>query len=111
MERDVLEFLGELEQSELVTRQARTTDNEQLVPSGQRPCPICQQRMVAESEVGFVVDVCPQHGVWLDAGELPAMLGRIRSGERINREQAIRRAKRDGKMSGVMLGSWSLLFD
>jgi Zn-finger nucleic acid-binding protein len=104
MDRDVVEFLSVLEQQP-------PPANETLVPPGERECPICKGKMVVEHEYGITVDVCSEHGMWLDRGELAAVATRIRSGERIDRHQAVRRAKKDGKMSGAMFGVWSLLFD
>ncbi len=86
-------------------------DNASIVPPGQRPCPICGEHMQIDDTHGIDIDVCPKHGVWLDAGELPAIAARARSGERRSRSRMIRNAKRDGKISGMLLGGWSLLLD
>jgi Zn-finger nucleic acid-binding protein len=86
-------------------------DNEKLVPSGRRPCPICGKTMHVERDFGIAIDVCAEHGVWLDLGELPAILARVRSGSRIQRSAAIRAAKRQGKVSGMLFGAWSLLWE
>ena len=107
MDQEALNFLSNLENEDLPAADA----NQTAVPAGERPCPICQEKMIVDMEYGFAIDVCPRHGVWLDRGELPAMISRIRSGERINRHSAVRRARRDGKMAGTMFGTWSLLFD
>jgi len=40
------------------------------VPEGQRPCPICRRPMAVETQHGVKVDLCPDHGVWLDRDEL-----------------------------------------
>jgi Zn-finger nucleic acid-binding protein len=106
MDQDVLDFLAELETSE-----DSGDRNEERVPAGQRECPICKQKMTVEDEYGVSIDVCPEHGAWLDRGELRAIIGRIRSGERISRQTMIRKAKKDGKISGVLFGVWSLLLD
>jgi len=87
------------------------SDNEQVVPSGQRPCPICGKTMHVENAFGVKMDVCQQHGVWLDLGEMQAVLSRVRSGERIGRRAAIREARRRGKVSGTLFGAWSLLLE
>lgn len=87
------------------------SDNEAMVPTGQRPCPICGNVMLAETHEGVVIDVCEQHGVWLDRGELPHIAARIRSGQFADRQAALRRARRDGKLSGALLGVWALLWD
>ena len=45
--------------------------------SGPAPCPACRAIMEAQSgsTTGVTLDVCARHGVWLDAGELGALLG------------------------------------
>jgi Zn-finger nucleic acid-binding protein len=58
--------------------------NDEMVPPGKRPCPICQQLMSVESEYGVSVDVCQSHGVWLDVGELATIIARARGLGRIN---------------------------
>jgi len=103
MDDDAIEFLNELEQGG--PRPAASA------PQGQRPCPVCSEKMLLEDQYGVQIDVCPAHGIWLDRGELSAIAGRIRSGEKISRSRAIRQAKKDGKMSGAMFGVWSLFFD
>lgn len=107
MDEDTLEFLSQLEHEHFPSAET----NQKLVPAGERRCPICQQQMIVDAEYGFAIDVCPEHGIWLDRGELPAIVARIRSGERINRETALRHARRDGKTAGMLFGTWSLLFD
>jgi Zn-finger nucleic acid-binding protein len=47
------------------------------------PCPICKQIMNRENfgrRSGVVIDVCRGHGVWFEAGELPAVISFIDSG-------------------------------
>lgn len=101
-------FLAELERSE----EGRTSKkNESLVPAGERPCPICGNKMDVEMMSGAEIDVCPDHGVWLDRGELPKILRRSSSIARPSQVEAIRKARRDGKTSGIIFGVWSLLFD
>ena len=88
-----------------------TSDNESLVPPGQRPCPICGKHMKVESMHGIQIDTCVEHGVWLDTGELLTVIGRVRAKAGAAKVEAIRRARRDGKVSGALLGVWSLLLD
>ena len=87
------------------------SNNEGLVPAGQRPCPICGKHMQVESMQGVQIDACVEHGVWLDTGELMTVIGRIRAKAGAAKVEAIRRARRDGKVSGALLGVWSLLLD
>jgi Zn-finger nucleic acid-binding protein len=81
--------------------------NLHIVPEGQRPCPICGRLMETQSRHNHIVDVCHEHGIWLDKDELPAIMARLRQRQRDD----MRRARRDGKMSGALWGWWSLLFD
>jgi len=47
--------------------------NTRFVPEGERPCPVCRQRMATEEHYGVTADVCAEHGIWLDVGELLAI--------------------------------------
>lgn len=51
-------------------------NNDELVPAGERPCPICGVAMNVIDEHNIAVDICEQHGVWLDQGELTTLLER-----------------------------------
>ncbi|MEC7946947.1 MAG: zf-TFIIB domain-containing protein [Myxococcota bacterium] len=33
-------------------------------------CPICSAEMTTETRSGVTIDVCPEHGIWLDRKEL-----------------------------------------
>ena len=50
------------------------SENRNLVAEGERPCPICGDKMKTQTEFDVIVDVCPQHGVWLDKNELGRIL-------------------------------------
>ena len=41
-----------------------------------RACPVCAELMQSESRDDVTVDVCDAHGIWLDKGELEALLER-----------------------------------
>ena len=41
-------------------------------------CPVCAEPMGIEDLHGVGLDWCREHGVWLDAGELEAMLSNLR---------------------------------
>ena len=105
MDAETLAFLAELEED------IKRIPNEELVPHCQRDCPICKRAMVVEADHGISYDVCPDHGIWLDYGELAAVISSIRSGERISRSLAIKKAKSDGQWAGAARGIWSLMFD
>lgn len=85
--------------------------NAALVPHGERPCPICGQQMVVDEEEGIQTDVCPQHGVWLDLGELRTIISRVRSQEIRTHDRAVRTAKKDGLTKGALFGVWGFLMD
>ncbi len=53
---------------------ARKPTNADLVPEGQRPCPICGARMQSVRRAGEVIDVCADHGVWLGRWELERLV-------------------------------------
>ena len=53
----------------------RAATNADLVPEGQRPCPICGAHMQSVRRAAEVIDVCAEHGVWLDRWELERLVG------------------------------------
>jgi Zn-finger nucleic acid-binding protein len=67
--------------------------------------------MATETHQGVQLDVCSAHGSWFDAGEVSSLIQRIRSGERLSKSRAVREARRDGKVGGMLFGALSLLFD
>ena len=75
--------------------------NDQIVPPGERECPICKKKMIVEVVEGVSLDSCQEHGVWLDFGELQGMMSRIRRGERISRRDAVKRAKEEGRKASA----------
>ena len=55
------------------------------VTSGPRRCPRCRRKMdrvkVGAGELASVqIDRCPEHGIWLDSGELAAIMTRRKPG-------------------------------
>ena len=76
-----------------------------------RPCPVCGEALVAERKHDIEVDVCEEHGIWLDAGELETVVGRLNMRAIRRRRRSERSARRSGKMSGALWGWWSLLGD
>jgi Zn-finger nucleic acid-binding protein len=81
------------------------------IAEGHRACPVCGDRMHIERKKNVSIDVCPEHGIWLDKGELESIISAINSRARRGRRDAVRRAKRDGKVQGAFWGWWSLLGD
>jgi Zn-finger nucleic acid-binding protein len=48
-----------------------------------RPCPVCRAMMNRKNfgrVSGVVVDVCREHGIWFDLGELPRVMAFVRDG-------------------------------
>jgi Zn-finger nucleic acid-binding protein len=105
MHDEVKQFLARLEKG------GEATDNSTLVPHGERPCPICGNKMVVDDELGIQTDVCSAHGVWLDIDELTAIISRVRSQDRTSKAFAVREARRDGKWKGAAFGLWSFMID
>ena len=95
-----LQFLQSLESG--VTASA----NDELVRLGERECPICKVKMAVEDREGVTLDTCPQHGVWLDFGELEAIVSRLRRGEKLRRNLAIRRAIEDDRIERGYGRTW-----
>lgn len=69
-------------------------------PVRYRHCPVCGETMTRQNfkdRSGVIVDVCAAHGVWLDRGELEALLRFASSGAlaKAERDNAERDAGRD----------------
>lgn len=65
-------------------------------------CPVCRTRMNRNNfggRSGIVVDTCPHHGVWFDAGELPRILEFVQAGglERARERERLERLERTRK--------------
>ena len=95
-----LQFLQELECVHTPT----VSPNDQIVAPGERECPICKQLMAAQRREGLTVDECPKHGVWLDAGELEAVVDRLRRGSKINSDYAYKLGYKSGYDKGYASG-------
>ena len=80
-------------------------------PHGERPCPVCGEKMKLAERTGTEIDICEEHGVWLDAGELAAIVTRVKRQQRHKSSIAYKRGKASGKVSGVLWGPLSFLFD
>ena len=81
------------------------------IAEGDRACPVCGGRMHVERKKNVSIDVCPEHGIWLDKGELEGIIRAVNARARSSRRSAVRRAKHDGKVQGAFWGWWSLLGD
>jgi Zn-finger nucleic acid-binding protein len=80
--------------------------NRKLVPEGERCCPICKERMETVQHETETIDVCQEHGVWLDRLELERLfLLRVRK-----RAGAMRRQANDARWEGRTEGFfWGIL--
>lgn len=86
--------------------------NAQAVKPGERPCPICGALMNVERFHGVQIDTCPAHGIWLDNGELFSVTSQQSSAfNPVAVRRRVREAKRQGQISGALLGVWALLLD
>lgn len=71
--------------------------NAAIVPEGARACPICGAKMTTARRGDDAIDVCEDHGIWLDRFELERMfLRRARAAGR-----RVARAKRQ-----PLVGFW-----
>lgn len=75
-------------------------------------CPHCGKPMTRENVLGVAVDVCREHGVWLDKGELEEVLRRKprRRNRRLfqRRHSTYKEGVVEGRIQGMLLGFWSL---
>lgn len=85
--------------------------NAVIVEEGQRLCPICQEAMTTQKNAIVSIDVCEEHGCWFDKGEYEYLVRRLKSRHARQKNDAVKGAKRQGKIEGTALGVWSLLFD
>ena len=77
-------------------------------------CPACGEVMEVKKYKDVHIDVCQEHGVWLDRGQLEAIDARFRA--KLKRkakfaEESRKQAKRKGKLEGMVFRGWSLLWD
>jgi Zn-finger nucleic acid-binding protein len=66
--------------------------------------------MEVRAIVSTEVDVCESHGVWLDSGELHAIVERLRQKHKVVAQRTLKDARFSGKVSGWLLGPLSFLF-
>lgn len=70
------------------------------------PCPACANLMQRKNfgrSSGVIVDVCTQHGIWFDVGELPAVIAFVENGglqrDALRREEEARVARQHASIS------------
>jgi Zn-finger nucleic acid-binding protein len=76
-----------------------------------RRCPVCSAPLVSKKVKAAMVDVCDAHGIWLDHGELDGILARRVRSMSLKTKAAIRDARKGDKVTGILLGWWSLFSD
>ncbi len=81
----------------------RPHENVKLIAEGQRHCPICHQVMETARRSDDWIDVCAEHGVWLDRFELERMF--MRRARRAGRRTRVvaREARIDGFFWGLLV--------
>jgi len=80
--------------------------NTSIVPEGERRCVIRGNRTTREFKEGVGVDVCDEHGLWLDEDQLPRIIERIRERSHEARRIAMQRTYREGLKGGRLEGVW-----
>lgn len=59
-------------------------------PSRTLDCPICEREMTLERYQEVHLDRCSEHGIWLDIGELEALLSNLRLNPFYRRGESLR---------------------
>ena len=82
---------------------------------GKLPCPVCGVAMRVERKEKVEIDVCAEHGIWLNKDEMEEITRSVRQrsrelGQSLQRV-AVKKSKQDGKLMGSLFGFWSLLSD
>jgi len=75
----------------LIKKRFGSKDNSGIVPEGERLCPICNEKMLINLKDDVTLDVCKEHGVWLDKGELRRLFSRKNRQHLARQESLIRR--------------------
>ena len=76
-------------------------------------CPVCDSEMKRDWEKNIEVDVCLEHGLWLDKGELERIIARTSSSSSSNvyeRERVESQKIDQARWEGIVFGIWSLFF-
>ena len=87
--------------------------SEQSSERASRRCPVCQAELTVAKDGSIEIEVCEQHGVWLDLNELEAIKARVKWAEKkIAHGRSIgeaRKARHGGKVSAYLLGPLAFL--
>jgi len=69
-------------------------------------CPVCGGEMAKERKQDVEIDVCREHGIWLDKGELSRIL--INSTKAFVATAGPAQQRKKGRYEGIFLGWFSL---
>ena len=72
-------------------------------------CPVCSTEMTKSFSHSTEIDVCIEHGIWLDKGELSKITNSARLKSKGATERRAYLERENGKLQGIMWG-WSALF-
>ena len=78
---------------------------------GRLACPVCSATMQIQTKKGISIDACPEHGIWLDTGELDTITMKLTRKLMRHSQARVRGARREGAISGAVFGWWALLGD
>ncbi len=70
-----------------------------------RRCPVCRKTMQRKNFMkrsGVITDVCPEHGVWLDSGELRQIFEWVKSGGMERAEEEAASAQEETEVESAM---------
>ena len=70
-------------------------------------CPVCTKEMSKRSSYDSEIDICQEHGIWLDKGELARILESFAEQERSSHRSGADE-RRQGRFEGMFLGWFSL---
>ena len=82
-------------------------DNRRVVPEGQRRCPVSRGYMESDARDDVIADICDDHGIWLDEGELDHLVQRMET--RIHRDKAGTAQPRKGSLKSKLQDFFSSL--
>lgn len=84
--------------------------NTELIEEGERPCPICGKTMHMAAKNDLIIDLCTEHGIWFDSGELEKILKRAQARSNTKQRLAVSRAIKSIKRESLYSGVFSLLW-
>ena len=85
--------------------------SEQNQSAQPRPCPICGEAMEPRIVEFNHVDVCEDHGIWLDKGELESIFARMRRSHRRKGRAIAHEARKEGRINWWLFGPLSFLLN